>query len=309
MHGKAADLVLEVNSLDVVLVLDGVHIQLVAAALHLGDSRDHLVGADSDVAVRALEHGLHDLNAGGGEVGGVALLDAEIKGIVEGVADLHCAVAARGVDADMGDLEAEEALSCVLAQCGYLLKVACRDIGLGADPASADSVDNGRGDELGQILSVYAAGRDELNAAEGTCQRLECAETAVDVCGEELENLEIVLESHHNLGRGHAARSDGYAVIAAPGDNLFVIAGGDDELCAALDGELALIESDDGACAYEHLGAFLGDRLNGVGSGGGAEGDLHNVDTAGEHGLCGGDGILSVLKDNHGDYAGLSQSF
>ena len=172
MHGKAADLVLEVNSLDVVLVLDGVHIQLVAAALHLGDCGDHLVGADGDVAVRALEHGLHDLNAGGGEVGGVALLDVEIESVVESLADVQRSVGIGGVDTDVRDLKAKQSLACFLAQRGDLIEVAGCDIGLRADPAAADRVDVRGGYELGQILGIDAAGRDKLHAAEGACQGL-----------------------------------------------------------------------------------------------------------------------------------------
>ena len=42
--------------------------------------------------------------------------------------------------------------------------------------------------------------------------------------------------------------------------------------------------------------------------GGGAEGDLHDVDAAGEHGLGGGDGVLGVLNDHHGHHAGVPQS-
>ena len=165
------------------------------------------------------------------------------------------------------------------------------------------------GNELGQILGIDAAGRDELHAAEGACQRLDCAQTAVNIGGEELQDLEAVLESHHYFGRSDAAGGNGNAVVAAPCDGLFVIAGGDDELCAALDGELALLKIDDRACADDHVGALLCDGLDGIGSGGGTEGDLHNVNAAGEHRLGSGDSVLRVLKDYHGDDAGLSQSF
>ena len=127
--------------------------------------------------------------------------------------------------------------------------------------------------------------------------------------GEELQNLEAMLESHHYFGRSDAAGGNRDTVVAAPCDGLFVIAGGDDELCAALDGELALLKIYDRAGADDHVGALLRDSLDGISSGGGTEGDFHNVNAAGEHRLGSGDSVLRVLKDYHGDDTGLSQSF
>ena len=118
-----------------------------------------------------------------------------------------------------------------------------------------------------------------------------------------------MLESHHYFGRSDAAGGDRDTVVAAPCDSLFIIAGGDDELCAALNGKLALLKIDDRAGADDHIGALLRDSLDGIGSGGGTEGDLHNVNAAGEHRLSSGDSVLRVLKDYHRDNAGLSQSF
>ena len=165
------------------------------------------------------------------------------------------------------------------------------------------------GDELGQVLGIDAAGRDELHAAEGAGQGLDRAQTAVNIGGEELQDLEAVLESHHDLGWGDAAGGNGNSVVAAPSNSLFVIAGGDDKLCAALDGELALFKIDDRAGADYHVGALLCNGLDGISSGGGTEGDLHNVNAASEHRLGSGDSVLRVLKDYHGDDAGLGQSF
>ena len=118
-----------------------------------------------------------------------------------------------------------------------------------------------------------------------------------------------MLESHHYFGRSDAAGGNRNTVVAAPCDGLLVIARGDDELCAALNGKLALLKIDDRTGADDHIGALLCDGLDGIGSGGGTESDLHNVNAAGEHRLGSGDSVFRVLKDYHGDNAGLSQSF
>ena len=269
MYGKAAELVLEVDSLDVILVLDGVHVQLQAPALHLGDGGGHLVGADGDVAVGALEHGLHDLHAGGGEVGGIALLHAEIESGGKGVADLIADSGVGAVDAHMGHLEAQQGLAAFLAQLGDLVKVAGCNISLGADPAAAHGVDVGIGNELAHVLHVDSAGGNEFHAAEGAGQGLDGAQTAIDIGGEELQHLQAVLQGHHDLGGGDTAGADGNAVVAAPGHHFLIIAGGDDELGTALHSQLALLQVHHGAGAHQHLGNLSGHSSDGISSGGG----------------------------------------
>ena len=109
-----------------------------------------------------------------------------------------------------------------------------------------------------RFLCVHAAGGDELDAAEGAGERLHCAQAAVDVRREELHDLQAVGHRGHDLGRRDAARGDGDVVLHAPAHDLLAVARGDDELCAAGDGLLALLERDDRARAHEHVGAFLG---------------------------------------------------
>ena len=67
------------------------------------------------MAIGALEHGLHDFNAGGGEVGGVALLHAKIKGGFKSGADLVADLGVGAVYAHMGNLKAKQGLAAILA--------------------------------------------------------------------------------------------------------------------------------------------------------------------------------------------------
>ena len=84
---------------------------------------------------------------------------------------------------------------------------------------------------------------------------------------------------------------------------------GDDELGAHLDGQLALIQVDDGAGTHQNVGAVLGNSLDTLGSAGGAEGDLHGINTTGGHGLGGGDGVLDLVQNDNGDDDGVCESF
>ena len=161
-------------------------------------------------------------------------------------------------------------------------------------------MDKRRRDILRQILRVHAAGRDELDAAEGAGERLHCGQAAVNARREEFDDLQSQLHRRHDLSRGDAAGRNGNVVFHAPAHDLFVKAGRDDELRAGGDGLLALLERDDRARADEHLRAALADGLDGIGSGGGAERDLHHVDAACGHGLRRRNGILRMFQHHNG---------
>ena len=128
---------------------------------------------------------------------------------------------------------------------------------LGHGPAAADRLDERGVQVLGQVVVVDAAGGDELQTDEGAGERLKGFESAVHAGREELDDLQAVLERHHDLGGRDAAGRHRNVVFAAPGHGLLVIAGGDDELRAALDGQLGLLHVHDGAGADQHLGHFL----------------------------------------------------
>ena len=309
MHGEAADLVLQVHGVDAaVLVAGGLHVHLVAPLGQLGDGDVHPVGTHGDVALLAQVLALHDLDAVGGEHGLIAHAGGQAEGGVEGPRHGLGRVGVVGVDADVGHLEAQQGAAGLGTQGGDLVKVAGGDVGLGAHPAAAHGVDEGGGDELAQVLVVDTSGGDELHAAEGGGEGLQGGEAAVDVGGEELDHLQPQLHGGGDLRGGDAAGGDGHAVVHAPADDLLVKAGRDDELGPARHGLLALVQGDDGAGPHQHVGAAVGHGLDGVRGGGGAEGDLHDVDAAGEHGLGGGDGVLGVLNDHHRHHAGVPQS-
>ena len=170
-------------------------------------------------------------------------------------------------------------------------------------------MDEGSVDELLDVAVVDAAGGQELQADEGTGQILQGVQAAVDVGGEELDHLQAVLQGTHDLGGGHAAGSHGDVVGHTPAHDLVREAGGDDELGAHLDGQLGLLHIDDGAGTNQDLGAVVGNSLDALGSAGGAEGDLHGVNTTGGHGLGGGDGVLDLVQNDNGDDDGVGKSF
>ena len=110
----------------------------------------------------------------------------------------------------------------------------------------------------------------------------------------------------HDLGRRDAARGDGDVVLHAPAHDLLAVARGDNELCAAGDGLLALFERDDRARAHEHVGAFLGDCRDGVGGCSRAECDLHHVHAAREQRLRRRHRIRRVVKHDDRYHRGVT---
>ena len=252
------------------------------------------------MAVLAEVGALHDLHAAAGEVGAVALLHAEAEGRVERAAHRKGLLRVVGVHADVRDLKAERDPARLLAEARDLVEVVRGNIRLGAQPAAADRMDKRGGNVLGKVLVVHAAGGDELDAAEGTGERLHCAQAAVDVRREELHDLQAVGHRGHDLGRRDAARGDGDVVLHAPAHDLLAVARGDDELCAAGDGLLALLERDDRTRAHEHIGALLRDGRDGVGCRRRAERDLHHVHAAREQCLCSGYRVGRAVKHDDG---------
>ena len=103
---------------------------------------------------------------------------------------------------------------CSGAELGDQVKLVVGNVILLADPAAADSVDEGSGKELCHVFGVDAAGGDELQTDKGTGERLQCLQAAVDVGGEELNDFDARLRGHHNLGRSGTAGGYGDAVFA-----------------------------------------------------------------------------------------------
>ena len=195
------------------------------------------------------------------------------------------------------------------AQLGDLVPVTGSDVSLGADPGTADSVDEGRVDELLDVGVGDTAGGQELQADEGTGQVLQGVQTAVDIGGEELDHLQAMLQSTHDLSGGNAAGGHGNVVFNTPADDLVGEAGGDDELGTHLDGQLGLLDVDDGTGTDQNVGAVFGDSPDRIGSAGGAEGDLHGVNAAGGHSLGSGDSVLDFVQNDNGDDDGVCESF
>ena len=301
MHGKAAEFLLEIHRDHLLaLVLGRGLVERKAVFGQLRRRAGDGVGLDGDVAVLAEVGVLHDLHAASGEVGAVALLHAEAEGRVERAAHRKGLLRVAGVHADVRDLKAERGLARLLAEARDLVEVVRGDVRLGAQPAAADGMDERRGDVLGKVLVVHAAGGDELDAAEGAGERLHRAQAAVDIGREELHDLQTVGHCRHDLRRRDAARGDGDIVLHAPAHDLVAVAGGDDELCAAGDGLLALLERDDRTRAHEHIGALLRDGRDGVGCRRRAERDLHHVHAACEQRLCSGYRVGRVVKHDDG---------
>ncbi len=261
------------------------------------------------MAVFAEIRTLHDLHAAAGKVGAVALLHAEAEGRVKRLAHSERLVRIGGIHADVRDLKAERGLARLLAETRDLVEVVRGDVRLGAQPAAADRMDERGGDILGEILVVHAAGGNKLDAAERTGERLHGRQTAIDVSREEFHDLQAAGHRLHDLGRRHAAGRYANTVLNAPDHDLLVEAGGDDELCAARDGILALLERDDRARAHKHIGALLGDRLDGVGGRRRAERDLHHVHAAREQRLSGRHCIRRVVKHDDRHHRGVKKSF
>lgn len=301
MDGEAAKFLLEIDrDHPLALVLGGGLVEREAVLGKLRRRAGDGIGFDRNVTVLAEIGALHDLHAAAGKVGAVALLHAEAKGRIKRLTYSEGLVRISGIHANMSDLKAECDPACLLAEARDLIKIVRGDVRLGAQPAAADGMDERRGDILGKVLVVHAAGGDELDAAEGAGERLHCAQAAVDVRGEELHDLQAVGHRGHDLGRRDAARGDGDVVLHAPAHDLVAVAGGNDELRTARDRLLALLERDDRARAHEHVGAFLGDGRDGVGCRRRAERDLHHVHAAREQCLCSGYRVGRVVKHDDG---------
>ena len=67
--------------------------------------------------------------------------------------------------------------------------VTLNNISFTANPAAADRVDERRGDELADVLTIHAAGRDEFDPAERTRERLHGRKSAINASREELHNV------------------------------------------------------------------------------------------------------------------------
>ena len=85
-------------------------------------------------------------------------------------------------------------------------------------------------------------------------------------------------------------------------------AGGNHELSAAVHRMPALIQGDHRAGPHQHVWTLRSYGPDGVEGGGGAEGNLHNSDTAGKERFCGGNGVLGSVQDHHGHNAAAAQS-
>ena len=169
-------------------------------------------------------------------------------------------------------------------------------------------MDDRGGDELGDVFIADAAGGDELGSGEGTGEALQGFQPAVNVGREELQDLEVVLLGHHDLGGSRAAGSHSDVVLHAPGHGLLVITRRDDELGAAVDGQLALFEVDDGTCTHQHLGDFLRHCTDRIRRRCRTEGDFHDVDPAGNHRACGRNSVLCLVQNDNGNDARSRQS-
>ena len=86
-------------------------------------------------------------------------------------------------------LEPQRSGSCFLAELCDLLKITGCNVRLRADPAATDCVDERRGDELADVLTIHAAGRDEFDPAERTRERLHGRKSAINASREELHNV------------------------------------------------------------------------------------------------------------------------
>ena len=173
MHGETAELIFEVcNCHTAVFVLCRAFVIRKALLCKLCHCQFHRVGADRNMTVFALEHGLHDLNAARGKHRRAAVFDRQAKRFVQLLADRGRCCGIFAVDADVRNLKAERGRSCLLAKLGDLLKLTGRNVRLRADPAAADRMNKGRSDELADVLPVDAAGRNELDPVERTRERL-----------------------------------------------------------------------------------------------------------------------------------------
>jgi len=310
VDGKAAEFLFEIDRDHLLtLILGGSLIECKAVLGQLRRRAGDGIGFDRNVTVLAEVGALHDLHAAAGEVGAVALLHAEAEGCVKRLTHSERLVRIGGIHADVRDLKAERDPARLLAEARDLIKIVRGNVRLGAQPAAADRMDKRGGDVFGEVLVVHAAGGDKLDAAERAGECLHGRQATVDVRREELHDLQAVGHRGHDLGRRDAARGDGDVVLHAPAHDLLAVARGDNELCAAGDGFLALLERDDRARAHEHVGAFLGDCRDGVGGRRRAECDLHHVHAAREQRLSRRHRIRRVVKHDDGHHCRVIKSF
>ena len=123
-------------------------------------------------------------------------------------------------------------------------------------------------------------------------------EAAVEVCREELGDVEATVDEVRELGRGDSARNQVNLVLKAVVDDGVVIARRNDELSTGLNSALALLEIHDGTGTDEDIGALLGHLTNAIGSSSGAEGHLSGRKTALDQSVGHGNSILNLLQHN-----------
>ncbi len=93
-------------------------------------------------------------------------------------------------------------------------------------------------------------------------------------------------------------------MVHAPGNDLFVETGTDNELGTRFDCFLAFFKSQNGAGANKHVRAAGGDILDRLDAGCGAHGNFHDIETGVQQCLRSGHGIIRIIDHNHRHQAG-----
>ena len=99
-----------------------------------------------------------------------------------------------------------------------------------------------------------------------------------------------------HFGRCHDARKKWQVAVLGRFQNCFIQAGRHAELRADINRALHLFRRQERAGANGHVGNFLADALDGLGGGGGAEGDFHDFQSAGEQRLGQWHGVLGPVN-------------
>ena len=141
----------------------------------------------------------------------------------------------------------------------------------------------------------------ELQGGESGRKCLERSKTAKVRAGEEFYDLNAVRNSSDYFGGGYATWQVKNTSLAANLCNLSGKAGAYDELCAAVDGAVALLAVDDGSRTDQHVGELLTAQANGISRTGSTEGDLCNGQSAVTQRLQGGLGLGQLLEYDHGN--------
>ena len=203
MNREARDLVLEVDRLELaVLHVGAALVELEALTLQIRLGAHDEVGLDADVALRAAERGLHDLDARAGEDGAVADLHRPAQQLAQLGRGIHRLGFVGAVDAHVRDLKAQHQLHGGRGQGADAIPILGLHRVARHHPAAAAADDLVEGEVIQQVLLVDAAGGHELHIHIRSRDGLDVLQAARRFSREEFDGLQVLKDVSIHVNEG-----------------------------------------------------------------------------------------------------------